>query len=218
MIDALSGLTSRLKPELTRDQILQDHAWHESHQQKVTPSMPYRQLLAVVYKRLAEQWGLKVSWQDCETYGQSVYETWPAFEDSTRALAYLKDHFQLVILSNVDNQSFSGSNRRLEVTFDAIYTAEDVGSYKPNDANFQYMIDHLARRGIDKSDILHTAESMFHDHQPATRFGLARCWIYRRHDQSGYGATMDPGTQPSVDFQFNSMAAMVEAHQAEQNG
>jgi 2-haloacid dehalogenase len=60
---------------------------------------------------------------------------------------------------------------------------------------------------------LHTAESLFHDHQPANEFGLASCWIYRRHAKQGFGATMNPGSPPKVDFRFNSMAELVKAHQ-----
>ena len=91
-----------------------------------------------------------------------------------RALAYLKAHFKLVILSNVDNASFAHSNARLGVDFDAIYTAEDVGSYKPDDANFTYMIGQLGMLGFTPDQVLHTAESMFHDHAPANRHGLSK--------------------------------------------
>ena len=73
----------------------------------------------------------------------------------------------------------------------------------------------LERRGYGKNDILHTAESMFHDHAPANKHRLANCWIYRRHDKEGFGATRDPGDMPRYDFRFNSMAELAEAHKAE---
>ena len=41
--------------------------------------------------------------------------------------------------------------------------------------------------------------------------GLASCWIYRRHAQGGFGATMTPAEMPKYDFKFNSMAEMAEA-------
>jgi 2-haloacid dehalogenase len=85
--------------------------------------------------------------------------------------------FRSVILSNVDNESFQASNRRLQVEFDAIYTAEDIGSYKPSVRNFDYMIEKLEGFGVKKEKILHTAESMFHDHKPANDQGLKSCWI-----------------------------------------
>ena len=127
----------------------------------------------------------------------------------------IRDSFRLVILSNVDNASFAHSNARLGVGFDAIYTAEDIGSYKPDDANFTYMLAQLDGLGLARQDVLHTAESMFHDHAPANRHGLANCCIHRRFADEGFGATMHPGDMPSYDFRFTSMAAMVEAHKAE---
>jgi len=214
MVNALKPLTDKVSVTLTRDQILEAHAYYESTTQAWTPSKKYSNLLPVVYRRLAEEWGVKVIWEECVAYGLSVRQ-WPAFEDSRAALAYLKQHFKLVVLTNTDNVSFSGSNARLDVHFDGVYTAEDIGSYKPDDRNFDYMLEVLARQGIEKHEILHTAESMFHDHAPANKHGLANCWIYRRHDKEGFGATMNPGDMPSYDFCFNSMMDMVETHKAE---
>ena len=90
-----------------------------------------------------------------------------------------------------------------------------MGSYKPSDRNFDYMLAKLETLGVTKGEILHVAESMFHDHGPANRHGLASCWIFRRHDQEGFGATMNPGAIPKYDFRFTSMADLVKAHQEE---
>ena len=217
MVAALEPLTQRAHRTLSRDQILEAHAHHESTTQLQTPAKRYSELLPVVYRRLAEEWEVSVTWEDCLLYGQSVRD-WPAFEDSADALIYLKEHFKLVVLSNVDNASFAHSNKKLQVEFDAIYTAEDIGSYKPSPRNFEYMIAQLSRMGLEKSDILHTAESMFHDHAPANAHGLANCWIYRRHEKEGFGATVRPKEMPSYDMVFNSMAELVEAHKAERAG
>lgn len=215
MIAGLKPLTDRVEHNLSRDEILQAHALHESTQQSYTPAMRYQDLLPLVYRRLAEQWGVQANWAECLTYGQSVKQ-WPAFADSADALAYLSQHFKLVVLTNTDNDSFMHSQMKLKAEFDGIYTAEDVGSYKPAARNFEYMLEKLATQGIEKQDILHTAESMFHDHEPANRFGLTSCHIYRRYDQDGFGATMTPDEMPSYQFRFNSMADLVKAHQAEQ--
>lgn len=222
LIDWESGMVAGLKPltdaleedgrALSRDRILEAHAFHESTQQRWTPAMRYRDLLPIVYKRLAEEWGLSATHEDCAAYGRSV-EDWPAFPDSAGALHYLKQHYKLIVLSNVDNQSFSHSRAKLDVEFDAVFTAEDVGSYKPSDRNFDYMLEKTDRLGIRKDRILHTAESMFHDHGPANRHDLTSCWIYRRHEQEGFGATMNPGDMPNYDFRFNSMAHLAKAHQ-----
>lgn len=217
MVEGLKGLVARVDRPLSRDEILEAHARHESSQQLYTPARKYSDLLEIVYKRLAEEWGVPFTREDCIEYGQSV-KKWPAFPDSEGALQYLKKHYKLIVLTNTDNDSFAASNKKLGVHFDGSYTAEDVGSYKPADRNFDYMLEKLETLGLQKSDVLHTAESMFHDHGPANKFGLANCWIYRRHDQQGFGATMNPGEMPKYDFQFNSMADLVKAHQAELRG
>ena len=212
MIEALKPLAGKLGRTLSRNAILEAHARHESAQQLQTPAKLYRDLLAIVYRRLAEEWGIAASWSECVAYGRSV-GSWPAFTDSPGALQYLKRHYKLVILSNTDNESFAGSNERLQVRFDAVYTAEDIGSYKPSDRNFEYLLKNLEGLGIRKHEILHVAESMFHDHAPANKHGLANCWIYRRYDQEGFGATINPGKMPRYDFRFNSMADLAKAHQ-----
>ena len=94
----------------------------------------------------------------------------PAFPDTADALRILKKHYRLVILSNVDQDGFTASNRKLGVEFDAIYTADMIGSYKPDSANFVYLLERLREdHGLEKQDILHTAQSLFHDHLPAQR-------------------------------------------------
>jgi putative hydrolase of the HAD superfamily len=211
MIEALRPLTGKLPKPLARNEVLQAHARHESEQQAQTPGKLYRDLLAIVYRRLAEEWNVSAPWSECIAYGRSVRD-WPAFPDSVAALQYLKKHYKLVILSNVDNESFSFSNQKLGVEFDAIYTAEDVGSYKPSLGNFHYMLQKLRTIGVSAGEVLHTAESLFHDHQPANQVGLASCWIYRRHDQEGFGATMTPSAMPRYDFRFTSLSELAKAH------
>ena len=212
LTEAYKGLVARSGQSLERDQILEIHAHYEADQQAKTPTMPYCELLAVVHSRVASAWAVEASAQENARFGSSVPD-WPAFSDTVAALQYLKKFYKLVILSNVDRESFKGTNTRLQVNFDHIFTAQDIGSYKPNPQNFNYMIARLAAEGIQKHEILHTAESLFHDHAPANNAGLASAWVNRRHAQPGFGATAPPKTIPHHDFQFVSMAEMARAHQ-----
>ena len=214
MIAGLKPLTDQMGTAPSRDTVLEAHAFYESACQRYSPAKDYQAVLAIVYKRLVEEWGLDTSWEEAEVYGRSVAR-WPAFPDSAEALAYLRDHFRLIVLSNVDNASFAHSDAKLGHPFHATYVAGDIGSYKPDPRNFDYMVEHLHRVGIAAVDILHTAESMFHDHGPANRHGLANCWIYRRHGRPGFGAAMNPGEMARYDMMFHSMADLVAAHKAE---
>jgi 2-haloalkanoic acid dehalogenase type II len=212
ILSALQPLLEKIPQPLTEDAVLEAYAEAESAQEIETPTMRYSKLLRIVYAKLARQWDTEVSEEECTAFGNSVPD-WPVFDDSSDSLQYLKKHYKLVILSNVDHESFAGSHQKLGVEFDAIYTAEDIGSYKPDLQNFSYLISHLQTDlGIDKSHILHTAQSLFHDHVPATAMGLATAWIDRRHDKQGWGATKAPLTQAKIDFHFHSMADLVTAH------
>ena len=209
--DALQPLLAKVDEEVDRDAALELFARLESAQQAATPAMLYPGVLAAVHADMSRHWNVPADEALDRRFGESVKD-WPAFADSVPALAYLKQHYQLVILSNVHRAGFAASNEKLGVEFDAIYTAEDIGSYKPDPHNFEYLLTHLEARGIGKGDILHTAQSLFHDHVQATAFGLATNWIDRRHGSEGYGATMPPKADVRIDFHFPSMAAFVEAH------
>jgi 2-haloacid dehalogenase len=76
------------------------------------------------------------------------------------------------------------------------------------------MLDALRKRGFGREDILHTAQSLFHDHVPAKEFGLATAWIDRRQEQAGWGAT--PGVEGArYDIRLTSLPEMAQAHRAE---
>ena len=214
---ALQPLLSRLSDPPGRDAALEVFGALEARQEAATPGLVYSELLAVVHGQLAAQWGAAPDAAADAAFGASVPD-WPAFPDSAAALTYLKQHFKLVILSNVDRASFAASNRRLGVEFDLICTAQDVGSYKPAPANFDYLLGKLAGLGFGRADVLHTAQSLFHDHVPATEAGLACAWIDRRQGIGGWGATPPPPKEAKIAFHVPSMAALVEAHRAELAG
>ncbi len=210
IIAALEPLVARVNRPMSREAVLQTFARHETEQEAATPGMPYAELLAVVHERLARHWDATPSATEARRFGGSVPE-WPVFADSEPALRYLHNHYKLVILSNVDRESFRRSSVKLGVAFDAVYTAQDIGSYKPDPRNFAYLLDRMREQGIAPGRILHTAQSLFHDHVPGNAARLASAWIDRRHGLPGSGATLPADAK--VDFRFPSMAAMVQAHQ-----
>jgi len=219
LIDWEAGLSRGLEPlreqaHLSQAELLEafGHAEHEI--EEAHPGMRYSELLTIVYGRLEERFGIEHDDERARAFGHSVGD-WPAFPDSHEALEYLKRHFRLIILSNVDRASFAGSNERLGVEFDRIFTAEEIGSYKPDLRNFDHLLERLQEDGIAKSSLLHVAQSLFHDHVPANRLGIASAWIDRRHDEPGSGATKAPEPMPHFDFRFVSLEELAEAHRAE---
>jgi 2-haloalkanoic acid dehalogenase type II len=221
LIDWETGIWDALQPLLmhnacesvTRDVALQTFAMFESRQESETPDMLYSALLTRVHPAIAGHFGLDTTSELDDAFGRSV-ALWPAFADTADALRILKRHYQLVILSNVHRDGFAASNRKLGVEFDAIYTAQDIGSYKPNAANFEYLLSHLRDDlGLQSSDILHTAQSLHHDHVPARAHGLANAWIDRQRLSEGghWGATTTVDEHPDTDFLYFSMMEMADA-------
>ncbi len=225
LIDWESGIWDALQPliaandrdDVTRQRALEAFSEFESGQQAESPDGLYPRILENVHNALAGRFKLKTTPQLDADFGNSISH-WPAFPDTADALRYLKKHYKLVILSNVNRDGFAASNRKLGVTFDAIYTAEDIGSYKPDAANFRFMLTRLREDlGVVQEEILHTAQSLFHDHAPAKAHGLANAWIDRqRLSESGsWGATAKVEQRPETDFRFFSMGEMVDAVRAE---
>ena len=174
------------------------------------PTDPYPQVLARSMRMLGESLGAEVSDADAARLAGSVPD-WPAFPDSHDALIALRQRYKLIILSNIDRASFAASNRRLDVEFTSILTAQDIGSYKPAPRNFDALTQEAARLGIAEGKLLHVAQSLFHDHVPAKQVGLPTVWINRRHDRPGWGATPQPAAPVKPDWEFPSMAAFADA-------
>jgi 2-haloalkanoic acid dehalogenase type II len=220
LIDWERGMLEKLRPwaaaqklALSDDELLEAFGALESEWEAAHPQMLYPALLAGVHKALAERLGVPPDEGAARAFGASVGD-WPAFADSPAALGYLAQHYKLVILSNVDEASIARSLQKLGARFDLVVTAEQVGSYKPDRRNFERLIAAMAELGVPKGKFLHVAQSLYHDHVPATALGLPSCWIDRRGAKGG-GATKQPATMPPLAFTFPSMAALAEAHKTE---
>jgi 2-haloacid dehalogenase len=217
LIDWEAGIAAILGPwareqglDVGDEELLLAYAGAESDVERETPTARYPDVLAAAFRRAGETLGKPVSAEWAARLGRSVPD-WPAFPDSAAALARLAGHYQLIILSNVHRDGFAGSNRQLRGNFAAIITAEDVGAYKPAPNHFRALDAKLAELARERADLLHVAQSLFHDHVPARREGLPSVWINRRHDRPGWGATPAPGEEWTYNLEFTSMAAFADA-------
>ena len=217
LIDWEAGLGAVLVPwareqglDQTDEELLLAYSDHEAAVQEETPEALYPEVLAAAFRRTGDGLGHPVGDEWAERLATSVPD-WPAFPDSADALARLRRHYQLIILSNVHRAGFEGSNRHLQGDFAAVITAEDVGAYKPAENHFRALDATLHELGVDRAELLHVAQSLFHDHAPAKREGLPSVWINRRHDRVGWGATPEPSDAWSYNLEFPSMGEFADA-------
>jgi 2-haloacid dehalogenase len=217
LIDWEAGIANALRPWATRNGLALDgeaiiaaHGRHETHVEDDMPGALYPIVLGETLRRVGVELDVEVTDDDATAFGQSVKD-WPAFPDSAAALKRLATRFKLIILSNIDRASFAASKPQLGVEFAAVVTAEDVGSYKPQSGHFDRLFEELEQLGVGRDRLVHVAESLFHDHEPAATLGLPSVWIHRRHGKSGSGATATPSGVVSPTWTFTSMAEFAEA-------
>lgn len=223
LIDWESGIVTALShgyPDLKIPRVEILHAFHklEKETQSRHPNLPYSQLLAKLHPALASQLNLSPpSEATSQQFGDSV-GSWPAFPDTVAALHRLQKHFKLVVLSNTDRASFAAtSDTQLPgVVFDAVLTAQDIGSYKPDKRNFEFLLGYARDSwGFGKDELLQTAQSQFHDHYPAKEMGIRSAWIVRP------GAIMgEQGKKGEEiwDWKFDTLEEMADAVDNEASG
>ena len=199
------------RADIADNAILEGLAREEERLQHDKPHPPFTKMLPLMYLAVARELGLKQDQALADSFGMSVSD-WPPFADSVESLAYLRQHYRLVAVTNADREGFRRMSLALKEPFHDAVTAEDVGVTKPDLQVFAYALGRLSASGVTKTQILHTAQSQYHDIGPARSLGLATAWIERRRGQKGAGATPVVKTVTKPDLHFGSLAEMVAAH------
>src|SRR5215510_8353075 len=121
LIDWETGLKAVLVPwarqrrlGLDGEELLAEYAAIEAAAEADHPASRYPDILARSMRLLGDRLGAEVTGDDAARLAGSVPD-WPAFPDSPGALAALGRRFKLIILSNVDRDSFAGSAARLGI-------------------------------------------------------------------------------------------------------
>jgi 2-haloalkanoic acid dehalogenase type II len=185
----------------------------ERHLQQTQPTLLYRELLPKAYILFAEYLKLpEPPRAEANAFGESI-GVWPAHPDTITALLALKKHYKLVMLSNIDNATIARtqSGPLSGVKFDAVYTAEMIGSYKPDLKNFEYLLNGVkAEFGVEKGEVLHTAQALYHDMMPAKRMGMSAAWIDREKEDEKC-AQMEKEGKLGFTWRFGTLGEMAEA-------
>lgn len=170
----------------------------------------YREVLALTLARMGGTLGFDPTPAQCDAFAASVGD-WPAFPDTVDALRRLARRYRLGIVSNVDDDLFAGTRKRLRTDFDWVVTAQQVGSYKPATAHFEEM---AMRSGIPRDRTLHVAQSLFHDIAPASALGYATVHVDRPSRGGRSGATPPADARPDATVHdMASVAALLEVAQ-----
>ncbi len=188
LVDWASGISTALRPilqnydvEIDDDQLFSLYGRFERDIES-GEYVNYREVLRRVARRLGDHFGFTPTNAELERFSDSVGD-WPLFADTNEALRRLDDSFRLAIVSNVDDDLFLNTARHLAVDFDEVVTSEQVRAYKPRLEPFETAFTRL---GVPPNRVLHIAQSVYHDVNPAGRLGLSCVWVQR------YNTRFDP--------------------------
>jgi 2-haloacid dehalogenase len=209
LIDWESGMLVALRPVLSRVghsvsdlQILQLYGEIEADLE-AGPYLPYRQILAKTVRGIGSRLGVDVSDEEGWAFAESLAQ-WKPFTDTVPALQSLAKRFRLGIVSNVDDDLFAETRKKLApVEFDVVVTAQQMQSYKPAQRNFE---EAIRRSGLRKEQILHAGQSLYHDIAPANTLGIRNVWVNRPSIRPGSGAAK-PGTATPT-YQVRTLAEL----------
>ncbi len=211
LVDWESGILASLRPlarshgiEATDAQILEAYARLEAEAEK-PPYRPYREVLETVAASVAREWGFEPTVAERRVLVNGFGE-WEPFPDTVEALRMLHGRYRLAIISNVDDDLFDRTRRRLGVAFDWVTTASQARAYKPDRAVFELA---LARMKAPRDRILHVAQSLYHDVVPASALGLSTVWVRRASRAGRFGVS--PPSEAAADEEVPDLRSLVRS-------
>lgn len=218
LIDWETGIFSALRPILSAhgktisdSELLGLYSEFEA-QAEQGDFRPYREVLQSIVHRFGQHLGFSPTEAQARSLPESV-AGWPPFPDTVAALHQLKTRHQLAIVSNVDDDLFAPTGRRLEVPFDYVITAQQARAYKPSLQMFKLV---RQRTGVAPEQWLHVAQSIYHDVIPARSLGIATVWVNRPSPRPGAGAAKAASANPDLEVpDLKTLAQLDEAESRE---
>ena len=120
----------------------------------------------------------------------------------------LKARYQLAVISNVDDDLFAATARRLEVPFDYVITAQQARAYKPSLQMFKLA---QQRTAVAPSQWLHVAQSIYHDVVPSPLPGNYFSLGKPPSPRPGSGAAKSASAQPDLEVpDLKTLAELTE--------
>ncbi len=208
LIDWESGMLAALRPMFSRngkpvpDQELLEQYGEAEAALEAGPYLQYREVLSQSAQAMGRQLAIPISRDQGAAFADSLVQ-WEPFPDTVSALQLLSRKFRLGIISNIDDDLFAETCKKLGVEFAFVVTAQQVKSYKPSLRNFE---EALRRSSLPKDQILHAGQSLYHDIAPANALDIRNVWVNRPSARPGSGAAKPGVANPT--YQVSSLAEL----------
>jgi putative hydrolase of the HAD superfamily len=205
ILDSVRAIGGEAARKLTDDQIFKPYLVGRE-------KFPGRssQVMRDVYLYTARELGLPANDAAGDAFLAAVLR-WPAFEDSVEALRRLRRRYRLVAMTNVDRVAYSAYAHTLGLPFHDSITVDEAQYPKPDPRFFAYNLGRQSAFGFKQEEILHVAQSQYHDIGVSKSLGYTTCWIQRRMGQEGFGGSPHPGTVTKPDFHYATLRELADA-------
>jgi len=184
LIDWDKGVLDAFRKEADRDGFSFDNnellrLFHEAQAEIMLGSY---ELYAEVLRRAAVRVSRELGW-DLDTsrtqFLPDSVASWPPFRETNAALERLGKKYKLGIVSNIDDKLLGVTRRHLRAELDIVVTAQQVRSYKPDNAHFR----ESARRIGSKRSWVHIGCGWETDVEPLLKMNVPVIWV-NRHGES----------------------------------
>ncbi len=210
LIDWETGILEAVRPVLARHgigasdrDILETFAPIEAKHEE-GDYVGYKMVLRLVMTEMSLRFAFDATPEELDCLSASLGD-WEPFDDTVESLRKLKTRYKLAVISNVDDGLFAATERRLQVPFDWVITAQQAAAYKPSHEIFDLALKKI---GVPRERILHIAQSVYHDITPARELGLGTVWVNRRAGKPGSGATL--AASAVSELEVSNLRSLVE--------
>jgi len=207
LIDWEKGLLEAFRKEAKRDGLSLDESAFITRFLEVQAEIMSGsyELYAEVLRRAAVKVAKEIGWELEPSRAQFVPDSvarWQPFREANAAMDRLANRYDVGIVSNIDDKLLGISRRHLRTELGIVVTAQQVRSYKPDEAHFK----ECARRLGGKKGWIHIASGYEADVAPLLKMNVPVIWVNR------HGEKLEGRRKPTAEAKtFRDAAAKLGA-------
>ena len=184
LIDWEKGLLESFRKEAKRDGVSLDESAFMARFVEVQAEIMSGsyELYAEVLRRAVVKVAGEIGWELEPSRAQFVPDSvprWMPFRESNAAMDRLGNRYDVGIVSNIDDKLLGVSRRHLRTELDIVVTAQQVRSYKPDEAHFK----ECARRLGSKKGWVHIGSGYETDVAPLLKMKVPVIWVNRHGEK-----------------------------------
>jgi 2-haloacid dehalogenase/putative hydrolase of the HAD superfamily len=165
------------------------------------------ELYAEVLRRTAVKVAAELDWELESSRAQFLPDSvprWMPFRETNAQLERFAKKFETGVLSNIDDKLLGATRRHFRTDFDLVVTAQQVRSYKPDEAHFKECARRIEKR---KKNWVHIASGYETDVEVCVKQKVAVIWVNR------HGQKLEPGQKkPTAEVKsFRDAAKLLKA-------